>query len=79
MAKIISREAQPGLFSEDEKSVSEILNAVEVAYSLINTKPAGYNQQELLKDLREAGINSYESNMSISILFQCKKIISMID
>lgn len=79
MAKIIGRESQPLLFEEDEKSVSEILNAVEIVYSFINQKPKGYNQQELLKDLREAGISSYESNMAISILFQCKKIISMID
>lgn len=78
MSMIISRDARPELFSDDEKSITEIVNAVEAVYAEISTKPEGYNQQELLKAAREAGISSYESNIAISILFETKKIISII-
>ena len=78
MSVLISREARPELFSDDERPISDIINAVEAVYAEISTRPEGYNQQELLRAIREAGISSYDANIAISILFQTKKIISII-
>ena len=78
MSVLISRETRPELFSEDERPLTDIVNAVEAVYAEISTKSEGYNQQELLKACREAGISSYEANIALSILFQTKKIISII-
>lgn len=78
MSVLISREARPELFSEDERPISEIINAVEAVYAEISTRPEGYNQQELLKALREAGISSFDSNLALTILFQTKRVLSII-
>lgn len=78
MSKLISRNSKPELFVDDERPITDIVNAVEAVYSQINTKPDGYNQQDLLKDLREAGLSSYESNIALTILFHTKRVISII-
>jgi hypothetical protein len=78
MSLLISRLERPELFTDEERPISDIVNAVESVYAEISTKSEGYNQQELLKALRESGLNSYEVNTAISILFQTKKILSII-
>lgn len=78
MAIIISRENQPALFSDEEKPISDVVNAVEAIYAEIGTQ-AGYNQQELIKACKEQGLSTYEINTSLSILFQLKKILSIIE
>jgi len=78
MSVLISREARPELFADDERPITDIINAVEAVYSEISQRPEGYNQQELLKALREAGISSYDANLALTILFQTKRVLSII-
>jgi len=78
MSLIIARAARPELFADDERPLTDIINAVEVVYAEIITKPEGYNQQDLLKNIREAGISSYEANLALSVLYQTKKVIGII-
>jgi len=78
MGVIISKAARPELFTDEERPITDIINAVEAIYEEIGTKPEGYNQQELLKKIRVSGISSYDANLALSILFQTKKILSII-
>jgi hypothetical protein len=77
--KIIARDAQPHLFTEEERPITDIINAVELVYSQIATVTEGYPQRELMKDLRTAGLTSYEINIALSILFQTKRVLSIIE
>jgi hypothetical protein len=76
---IIARDCRPELFSEDERPITDITNAVELVYSQIETIPEGYPQRDLMKDLRAAGLTSYEINIALSILFQLKRVLSIIE
>lgn len=78
MSVLISRQARPELFSDTERPITDIINLVEAVYSEISRMPDGYNQQELLKALRSGGINSYDANLALTILFQSKRVLSII-
>lgn len=79
MSILISRTARPELFTNEEKSITEIVNAVESIYAMISEKHDGYNQQELIRACKTNGLGEYEINIGISILFYTKKIISIIE
>ena len=78
MSVIISRQGKPELFRDEERPLSDVINTIEAVYSEICTKTDGYEQQDLLTALRNAGISQYDANIAISILFQTKKILSII-
>jgi hypothetical protein len=78
MSLLISRNARPELFSDSEKPLSDIINIVEMVYSELTDKPDGYNQQELFKTLKTAGISSYDINLALTILYQTKRILMIV-
>ena len=79
MATLISRQSRPELFTSmsDERSLTDLVNIIELVYAEISTKPEGYDQQELIRTLRASGVSNYDINTAISVLFQAQKLIGI--